>query len=86
VATVSPMDRFGSLSLTEVNPSTPILDATRRPPLSPANAMVIVARQECERIAIVAALPAFATVRNAVFAIQGGPLVSLTVSMNVLAG
>lgn len=36
--------------------------------------------------AVVAALPAFATVRDAVFAIQGGPLVSLTVSMNVLAG
>jgi H+/gluconate symporter-like permease len=36
--------------------------------------------------AVVAALPAFALVRDAVFSIQGGPLVSLTVSMNVLAG
>lgn len=36
--------------------------------------------------AVVAALPAFGTVRDAVFAIQGGPLVSLTVAMNVLAG
>jgi H+/gluconate symporter-like permease len=36
--------------------------------------------------AVVAALPAFATVRDAVFSIQGGPLVSLAVSMNVLAG
>ncbi|OPY99102.1 transporter [Bradyrhizobium sacchari] len=36
--------------------------------------------------AVVAALPAFATVRDAVFSIGGGPLVSLAVSMNVLAG
>ena len=36
--------------------------------------------------AVVAALPAFALVRDAVFSIQGGPLVSLAVSMNVLAG
>jgi H+/gluconate symporter-like permease len=36
--------------------------------------------------AVVAALPAFALVRDAVFSIQGGPLVSLTVAMNVLAG
>ena len=35
--------------------------------------------------AVVAALPAFALVRDAVFSIQGGPLVSLAVSMNVLA-
>src|SRR5215472_15247822 len=36
--------------------------------------------------AVVAALPAFETVRTAVFSIQGGPLVSLAVAMNVLAG
>lgn len=36
--------------------------------------------------AVVAALPAFATVRDAVFSISGGPLVSLAISMNVLAG
>ncbi|WFU26435.1 GntP family permease [Bradyrhizobium sp. CB1717] len=36
--------------------------------------------------AVVAALPAFATVRDAVFSVSGGPLVALTVSMNVLAG
>jgi H+/gluconate symporter-like permease len=36
--------------------------------------------------AVVAALPAFAMVRDAVFSIGGGPLVSLAVSMNVLAG
>ncbi|KWV60148.1 transporter [Bradyrhizobium macuxiense] len=36
--------------------------------------------------AVVAALPAFALVRDAVFSIRGGPLVSLAVSMNVLAG
>jgi H+/gluconate symporter-like permease len=36
--------------------------------------------------AVVAALPAFATVRDAVFSIEGGPLVSLSVAMNVLAG
>jgi H+/gluconate symporter-like permease len=35
--------------------------------------------------AVVAALPAFALVRDALFSIQGGPLVSLAVSMNVLA-
>jgi H+/gluconate symporter-like permease len=36
--------------------------------------------------AVVAALPAFASVRDAVLSVQGGPLVSLTVTMNVLAG
>jgi H+/gluconate symporter-like permease len=36
--------------------------------------------------AVVAALPAFDMVRETVFSIQGGPLVSLTVAMNVLAG
>jgi H+/gluconate symporter-like permease len=36
--------------------------------------------------AVVAALPAFATVRDAVLSIRGGPMVSLTVAMNVLAG
>ncbi|MFO0844622.1 MAG: hypothetical protein U0797_19870 [Gemmataceae bacterium] len=36
--------------------------------------------------AVVAALPAFAAVRDAVLSIRGGPLVSLTVAMNVLAG
>jgi len=36
--------------------------------------------------AVVAALPAFLVVRDAVFSIPGGPLVSLTVAMNVLAG
>jgi H+/gluconate symporter-like permease len=35
--------------------------------------------------AIVAALPAFAAVRDAVIGIPGGPLISLTVSMNMLA-
>ncbi len=36
--------------------------------------------------AVVAAMPAFAMVREAVLSIQGGPLISLTVAMNVLAG
>jgi len=36
--------------------------------------------------AVVAALPAFTLVRDAVFSVQGGPLVSLALSMNVLAG
>jgi H+/gluconate symporter-like permease len=36
--------------------------------------------------AVVAALPAFAVVRDAVMSIPGGPLASLVVSMNVLAG
>lgn len=36
--------------------------------------------------AVVAAMPAFAVVRDAVLSIRGGPLVSLTASMNVLAG
>jgi H+/gluconate symporter-like permease len=35
--------------------------------------------------AVVAALPAFAQVREAVLSVQGGPLISLTVSMNALA-
>ena len=36
--------------------------------------------------AVIAALPAFATVRDWVLAIEGGPLVSLAVAINVLAG
>jgi H+/gluconate symporter-like permease len=36
--------------------------------------------------AVVAALPAFAVVRDAVLSIPGGPLISLTVAMNTLAG
>jgi H+/gluconate symporter-like permease len=36
--------------------------------------------------AVVAALPAFALVRDAVLSIPGGPLVSLSLAMNVLAG
>jgi H+/gluconate symporter-like permease len=36
--------------------------------------------------AVVAALPAFTLVRDAVFSVQGGPLISLALSMNVLAG
>jgi H+/gluconate symporter-like permease len=36
--------------------------------------------------AVVAAMPAFATIRDAVLSIRGGPLISLTVAMNVLAG
>lgn len=36
--------------------------------------------------AVIAAMPAFETVRDAVFSVQGGPLVSLTLAMNVLAG
>ena len=35
---------------------------------------------------VVGALPAFATVRDAVLSIEGGPLISLTIAMNVLAG
>jgi H+/gluconate symporter-like permease len=36
--------------------------------------------------AVVASLPAFALVRDAVFSIDGGPLVSLSIAMNMLAG
>jgi len=36
--------------------------------------------------AVVAALPAFTMIRDAVLSIQGGPLISLTAAMNVLAG
>jgi H+/gluconate symporter-like permease len=36
--------------------------------------------------AVVAAMPAFAAIRDAVLSIRGGPLISLTVAMNVLAG
>lgn len=36
--------------------------------------------------AVVAAMPTFSAVRDAVLTLQGGPLVSLTVAMNVLAG
>jgi H+/gluconate symporter-like permease len=36
--------------------------------------------------AVVAAMPAFAVVRDGVLSIKGGPLVSLTIAMNALAG
>jgi H+/gluconate symporter-like permease len=36
--------------------------------------------------AVVAAVPAFGLVRDAVFSVRGGPLASLALSMNVLAG
>lgn len=36
--------------------------------------------------AVVAAMPAFAAIRDAVLSIRGGPLISLTVAMNALAG
>jgi H+/gluconate symporter-like permease len=36
--------------------------------------------------AVVAAMPAFTAIRDAVLSIRGGPLISLTVAMNVLAG
>ena len=36
--------------------------------------------------AVVAAMPAFALIRDAVLSIRGGPLISLTVAMNALAG
>ena len=36
--------------------------------------------------AVIAALPAFSAVRDAVLTIPGGPLISLTVAMNTLAG
>ena len=36
--------------------------------------------------AVVATLPAFAAVRDAVLSMRGGPLVSITVAMNLLAG
>jgi len=36
--------------------------------------------------AVVAAMPVFAVVRDAVLAIKGGPLISLTAAMNLLAG
>lgn len=36
--------------------------------------------------AVVAAMPAFAMVRDAVLSIRGGPLISLTAAMNLLAG
>lgn len=36
--------------------------------------------------AVVAAMPAFTAVSNAVLSIGGGPLISLTIAMNVLAG
>jgi H+/gluconate symporter-like permease len=35
--------------------------------------------------AVIASLPAFGMIRDAVFSIQGGPLISLTIAMNVLA-
>jgi H+/gluconate symporter-like permease len=36
--------------------------------------------------AVVAALPAFAEVRDALLSVGGGPLISLTIAVNVLAG
>ena len=53
-----------------------------------ANASVLPALSVASLVgfgAVVAALPAFATVRDWVLAIEGGPLVSLAVATNVLA-
>ena len=54
-----------------------------------ANASVLPALSVASLVgfgAVIAALPAFATVREWVLAIEGGPLVSLAVATNVLAG
>jgi H+/gluconate symporter-like permease len=55
---------------------------------SGANASVLPALSVASLVgfgAVVAAMPAFAVVRDAVLAIEGGPLVSLAVATNVLA-
>lgn len=64
------------------------LPALRQSMDSGANASVLPALSVASLVgfgAVVAALPAFATVRDWVLAIEGGPLVSLAVATNVLA-
>jgi H+/gluconate symporter-like permease len=73
---------------------TILLNRSRLPALrqsmdAGANASVLPALSVASLVgfgAVVAALPAFATVRDWVLAIEGGPLVSLAVATNVLAG
>jgi H+/gluconate symporter-like permease len=74
--------------------ATVLLNASRLPALrqsmdAGANASVLPALSVASLVgfgAVIAALPAFATVRDWVFAIEGGPLVSLAIATNVLAG
>ncbi|KJC54773.1 transporter [Bradyrhizobium sp. LTSP849] len=73
--------------------TTIILNWTRLPSLrqtmdAGANASVLPALSVASLVgfgAVIAALPAFATVRDWVLAIEGGPLVSLAVATNILA-
>jgi len=74
--------------------ATVLLNGSRLPALrqsmdAGANASVLPALSVASLVgfgAVIAALPAFATVRDWVFAIEGGPLVSLAIATNVLAG
>jgi H+/gluconate symporter-like permease len=74
--------------------TTILLNRSRLPALrqsmdAGANASVLPALSVASLVgfgAVIAALPAFATVRDWVLAIEGGPLVSLAVATNVLAG
>ena len=64
------------------------LPSVRETMNSGANASVLPALSVASLVgfgAVVAAMPAFAVVRDAVLAIEGGPLVSLAVATNVLA-
>jgi H+/gluconate symporter-like permease len=65
------------------------LPALRQTMDAGANASVLPAVSVASLVgfgAVIAALPAFAAVRDWVLAIEGGPLVSLAVAINVLAG
>jgi H+/gluconate symporter-like permease len=74
--------------------ATTLLNGSRLPALrqsmdAGANAAVLPALSVASLVgfgAVIAALPAFATVRDWVLAIEGGPLVSMAIATNVLAG
>ena len=72
----------------EVLPQRKRLPSIRQSMDAGANASVLPALSVASLVgfgAVVAALPAFATVRDWVLAIEGGPLVSLAIATNVLA-
>jgi H+/gluconate symporter-like permease len=79
---------LGAAIATIILTSWPRLPALRQTMDAGANASVLPALSVASLVgfgAVVASLPAFATVQNWVLAIEGGPLVSLAVATNILA-
>lgn len=81
-------DRVDRCHLNCIALNWPRLPALRQTMDAGANASVLPALSVASLVgfgAVIAALPAFAAVRDWVLAIEGGPLVSLAVATNVLA-